>query len=319
MRTVIHALLMLLWAGPVAAANYPTKPVRLLVGFASGGAVDTTARIVSQRLTEVWGQQVIVENRSGGGGTIAVNTVANATPDGYTLLVAANAEIAANPVLFPGSAINPIKDLAPISLISMTPFLIVTHPGAAINSLEDLIAQAKARPGQITWASAGHGSTNHFTGSWFASEAGIKLLHVPYKGAAPAAAAVAGGEVAIGIVSPTAGLPFISSGRIKVLALTTKYKPTFAKDWPTAAEKGVSGFDSAAWIGLFAPASTPRELLTRLNGEINKLLKEPDVQKRFAVLGFESLGTTSADFIQRVKNDLVLYARIAREADIRPQ
>ena len=319
MKRAILTLLMALAAAPAAAQDYPNKSIRLLVAFAPGGAVDITARIVAQKLTEAWGQQVIVENRPGGGGTIAVNAVAQSPSDGYTLLVAANAEIAANPVLFPNNAIDPVKDLSPISLITMTPFLLVSSPTSGINTFEDLISQAKARPGTITWSSAGNGSTNHFTGAWFASSAGIKLLHVPYRGAAPAAAAVAGGETKIGVVSPAAGLSFIRADKVKVLALTTKYKPAFAKDWPSASEKGVTDFDSAAWIGLFAPANTSPDTLAKLNAGVNKLLKEPDVQKRLADLGFEPVGNSAAEFIQRVKGDLDLYKKIAQEAGIRSQ
>lgn len=320
MKRAILALVMVLAATlPGVAQNYPNKPVRILVAFTPGGAVDITARIVAQKLTEVWGQQVIVENRPGGGGTIAVNAVAQAPADGYTLLVAANAEIAANPVLFPNAAIDPTKDLSPITLISMTPFLLVSSLNSGINTYEDLIKEAKERPNQITWSSAGTGSTNHFVGAWFAASAGIKMRHVPYRGAAPAAAAMAGGETMVGVVSPTAGLPFIRSGKIKMLALTTKYKPAFAKDWPSVAEKGLPNFDAGAWMGLFAPANTPPEIVAKLNAGVIQLLKEPDVQKRLSDLGLEPIGTTTPEFVERLKADLDLYKRIAQEAEIRPQ
>lgn len=315
----ILAAIAAIGGGPASAADYPTKPIRIVVGYAPGGAVDLTARVVAQKLTESMGQQVLVENRTGASGSIGVSSVVKAAPDGYTLLVAGHGEITANPALFPDLQFSPERDLTGISVVTITPFLLVANPNAKIASLQDFIAQAKARPGQITWSSAGSGSANHLAGELFGLETGVKLLHVPYKGAAPAAAAVASGEVATGFVSPAAGMSFVKADKLKVLALTLKKRPNFGKEWPTVAESGYPNFDSGAWIGLFAPPNTPVDIVNKLNSEVKKMLSQPDVIKRLDDMGFDPIGSSPAEIDARVKADVALYTRIIREGNIRPQ
>ena len=301
----------------VSAQDYPARPIRILVPAAPGGVTDIAARLIGQRLTQAWGQQVVVENRAGAGGSIGVAVAATAAPDGYTLLMTTSGEMTINPLIYPKLQYNPVQDFAPIVMTTITPLMWVANSQAPINSLKDLIATAKSRPGTLPWASPGTGSTNHLTGEWFAAETGISLVHVPYKGGAPAAAAIAGGEVPVGLVAISSAQPHIKSGKMKVLGLTTIKRAAIAPEWPTVADAGVKNFDASIWVGLFAPAATPRDVILKVNREVNRALQASDLLEKFAAFGAEAVGGTPEDLMTRMKADAAVFARVAQQAKIK--
>ncbi|MGC4396443.1 Bug family tripartite tricarboxylate transporter substrate binding protein [Hydrogenophaga sp. T2] len=305
--------------GTLLAQDYPSRPIRVIVPFAPGGVVDITARLLTQKLTERLGWNFVVDNRPGGNGFIAVSAAAKAAPDGYTLLAAHTGEFAVNPGLFPNVPYELDRDFAPITMISDTPMLLVANAQQPFNTVAELVAAARKAPGSITFSSPGNGSINHLAGEWFAVEAGAKLLHVPYRGGAPAMAAVASGEVALGVVAIPAVLPHLQAGRVKVLGLTTARRSGFNKDWVPAAEAGVKNVDASNWVGLFAPKGVPADVLARLHAEVVKTLEQPDVKKRFAEAGAELGGMSSADFAQRIRSDAARYKDIVQKAGIRPE
>ncbi|MBL0918571.1 MAG: tripartite tricarboxylate transporter substrate binding protein [Hydrogenophaga sp.] len=301
------------------AQDYPNRPIRVVVPFAPGGVVDVTTRLLTQKLTERLGWNFVVDNKPGGNGFIAVTNVAKSPTDGYTLLAAHTGEFAVNPALFPNVPYELDRDFTPITMISDTPMLLVANAQQPFNTLPDLVAAAKKAPGTVTFSSPGNGSINHLAGEWFAMEAGAKLLHVPYRGGAPAAAAVASGEVALGVVAIPAVIPHLQSGRVKVLGLTTARRSSFNRDWVTANEAGVKNVDASNWVGLFAPKGVPADIVARLHAEVVKTLEQPDVKKRFADAGAELGGMSSADFAQRIRSDALRFKDIVQKAGIRPE
>ncbi len=301
------------------AQDYPGRPIRVVVPFAPGGVVDVTARLLTQRLTERLGWNFVVDNKPGGNGFIAVTNVAKSPADGYTLLAAHTGEFAVNPALFPNVPYELDRDFTPITMISDTPMLLVANAQQPYNTVPELVAAARKAPGNITFSSPGNGSINHLAGEWFAMEAGTKLLHVPYRGGAPAAAAVASGEVSLGVVAIPAVIPHLQSGRVKVLGLTTARRSSFNRDWVTANEAGVKNVDASNWVGLFAPKGVPADIVARLHAEVVKTLEQPDVKKRFADAGADIGGMSSADFAQRIRSDAARFKVIVQKAGIRPE
>ncbi len=297
--------------------EYPSRPIRIFVPAAPGGVTDIAARVIGQRLSEIWGQQVLIENRPGAGGSIGVAVAAKALPDGYTLLMTTSGEMTINPLIYPKLQYRPVQDFAPIVMTTITPLMWVANSSAPINSVKDLIAAAKSSPGKLSWASPGNGTTNHLTGEWFAAEAGISLVHVPYKGGAPTAAAIAGGEVLIGLVAISSAQPHLKSGKMKVLGLTTAKRVAIAPEWPTVAEAGLKNFDSSIWVGLFAPAAVPREVIVKVNREVNRVLQSTDLRNRFAAFGAEAAGGTPEELAERIKEDSAIFARVVQQAKIK--
>jgi tripartite-type tricarboxylate transporter receptor subunit TctC len=300
-----------------ASAEYPEKVVRMVVPFAPGGVTDIAARVIGQKLSEQWKQQVIVENRPGAGGAIGVDQAVRSPADGYTLLMATNGEFTINPAVYAKLPYDPQKDVAPIIMVTSTPLMWVANANAPINSIAELIAAAKAKPGTIAYSSPGVGTMNHLTGEWFALATGTKFLHVAYRGGAPAATAIAGGEVPVGVVAISSGLPYIQGGKMKVLGLTTAKRSPRQPDWPTAAEAGVKDFDASIWVGLFAPAGTPLAILTKIENDVRQILKDPSVIERLAAIGAEPVGMPSGELKERIKLDAERFMKIAKEADIR--
>lgn len=311
------ALVQPLAAVPVLAQDYPTRPIRVIVPFAPGGVVDVTARLLTQKMTERLGWSFIVENRPGGNGFIAVTQAAKAAPDGYTLLTAHTGEFAVNPALFPNVPYDLDRDFSPITMVSDTPMLIVANAKEPFNSLQELVAAARKEPGKLAFSSPGNGSVNHLAGEWFSLEAGAKLLHVPYKGGAPAVTAVASGEVPLGVVAVPAVMPHVQSGRVKVLGLTTARRATYDGSWVTAKEAGVPNVDASNWVGLFAPKGVPADIQARLYAEVKKTLEQQDVKKRFADAGAEIGGMPPADFAARIRNDAARYTEVVKKGGIR--
>jgi tripartite-type tricarboxylate transporter receptor subunit TctC len=316
MRFLISILL--LSASLVRAQDYPSKPIRMLVPFAPGGAVDTTARVLAQAMTQRLNWQFVVENRPGGNGFIATTAVKGAAPDGYTLLMAHTGEFAVNPALFTSVPYELERDFIAITMVSDAPMLYLANVNAPFNSFAELVAQAKAKPGSISFGSAGNGSINHLAGEWLAQAAGIKLLHIPYKGGAPAATAVAAGDVHFGVMAVPGAMPHLKSGRGKVIGITTAKKSPLDASWATPRDANIPDLDASIWVGLFAPKGTPQAVVDRINAEVRKTLAEPDVQKRFVESGgAEAVGMSSADFLARVKKDLERYRAVIKAAGVK--
>ncbi|MBV7484910.1 tripartite tricarboxylate transporter substrate binding protein [Bordetella sp. BOR01] len=320
MKTLLACLLALSTiSAPALAQNYPDRPVRVLVPFAPGGVVDIAARHVSEQLSKTWNQSVIVENRPGGNGFIATTAAARAAPDGYTLLMAHTGEFSVNPAVFPKVPYDLDRDFEPITLVSDTPLVLATKSDSKLDSIKTVIELSKATPDSLTFSSPGRGSFNHLAGEWFANSAGIELMHVPYRGGSPAAAAVASGEVSLGVVAASSMDQFVKSGHVKILAVMTKRKIASRPDWPTLEDAGVKDVDAANWVGLFAPKGTPPEILEKINRDVNEALQSRKLQETFAMGGGEAVGTTPQEFRVRIARDLQTNREIAQRANVQMQ
>ena len=307
----------LFFVASFAHAQYPNKPVHVLVPFAPGGAVDTTARVLAQAMQQRVNWQFVIENRPGGNGFIATTAVAKSAPDGYTLLMAHTGEFAVNPALFNNVPYELERDFVAITMVSDAPMLYLAKSAATFNTFQELVAQAKAKPGTVTFSSAGNGSINHLAGEWLALAAGIKLQHIPYKGGAPAAQAVGAGDVDFGVMGVPGAAPFLKSGRGKVIGITTQKRSPLDPSWATPKDASLD-VDASIWVGLFAPKGTPQAVVEKLNGEVRKSLADPDLQKRFVESGgAEAVGMTSAEFLSRIKNDAQRYARVVKAANVK--
>lgn len=308
----------LLSCGMTAATAYPDRPIRLIVPFAPGGATDVAARIVGQQLSAKWGQQVVIENRSGGGGVIGIEAVTKSTPDGYTILMVTNGEITGVPAISSKLRYDPQKELVPIAMVTSAPLVWATNLNSQISSLQELIAAAKARPGELAYASAGNGSSAHLATEQFAAAAGIKLLHVPYRGGAPAATAIMAGDVSVGLLSITAVIQVKDSGKVRLLAVTSGKRARLIADIPTIKETGVlKDFESSIWTALFAPSGTPEPIVSKIQADIIAVLEDPAVVARFAELGADAVGMPGAELSRHIRTEIEHLAKIAKEAGIR--
>jgi tripartite-type tricarboxylate transporter receptor subunit TctC len=310
--------LFILWAAPAQAQNYPTKPIHILVPYAPGGITDIASRILGAKLTEAWGQQVVVENRPGGNGFIAMTAAAKAAPDGYTLGMATFGDVAINPAMFKEMPYDVERDLAPIAMVSDAPMVLAAHAEAPFKSVADVIAAAKAQPGRISVATPGNGSVNQIVLEWMALNTGTRFQHIPYKGGAPAAAALAGGDIPLGVLASSSVAPHVKSGRARPLAVTMAKRSKFSPDWPTLQEAGVTEVDASNWTALFAPKGTPQPIIDKLNAEVVKILNLPDVKERFAGGGVETIPSSAAELDARVKQAAERYRTIVQKANIRP-
>jgi len=312
-------LALLFFACTVHAQGYPTKPIHVLVPFAPGGAVDTTARVLAQAMKQRVNWDFVVENRPGGNGFIATTAVKGAAPDGYTLLMAHTGEFAVNPALFDNVPYELERDFLPITMVSDSPMLYLANVNAPFNNFKELVAQAKANPGKISFSSAGNGSINHLAGEWLAQAAGIQLLHVPYKGGAPAAAAVAAGDVQFGVMAVPGAAPHLKSGRGKVIGITTAKKSPLDPSWATPRDAGIPDLDASIWVGLFAPKGTPQAVVDQINKEVRATLALPDVKQKFIEsAGGEAIGMTPAEFLARIKADAERYKRVVQKGGVKP-
>ncbi|MBX9903692.1 MAG: tripartite tricarboxylate transporter substrate binding protein [Burkholderiales bacterium] len=302
------------------AADYPTKPIRVLVPFAPGGVVDTSARILTNKIMEKQGWQFVVDNRPGANGFIAVGTTARATADGYTLLAAHTGEFSVNPMLFKNVPYDFNRDFTSIIMVSDAPMLVVVNAGSPYNNLKDLIAGAKAKPGQLTFGSPGTGSVNHMATEWLVAAAGAKALHVPYKGGAPAVSAVASNEVVFTVAGLPGVLPHLQAKRVKVLGVTTAKRSPQVPDYMSAQEAGIPGVDASIWVGLFAPKGTPKDIVAKLYRASADVLSMPDVKQRYAsVGGAETTTMGSAEFNKRISSELERYRKVAAQVGIQQQ
>jgi tripartite-type tricarboxylate transporter receptor subunit TctC len=310
------AVLLMANAPCALAQQYPTKPIRLLVGFAAGGPSDVAARTIAQKLTEKWGQQVIVDIRPGAGGNIATEIAAKAPADGYTLIEPAFAH-AVNPILYPKLPFDAVKDFAPILLFASIANLLVVHPSIPVHSVQELIAFAKARSNQLVYGSAGSGTASHFAGELLNVMGGIKVTHIPYKGLAPAHTETVGGQLSMMFDGIVTGLPAVKAGRLRALGVTTLKRWQGAPDIPTMSEAGLAGFEVNSWYGLLAPAGTPREIVLRLNSEVARALREPDARERLYSIGAEPMSNTPEEFAAYINAEMVKWSKVIKAAGIR--
>jgi tripartite-type tricarboxylate transporter receptor subunit TctC len=315
--SVIIALVVLC-AASAQAQNYPAKPIHILVPYAPGGITDIASRIVGAKLTEAWGQQVVVENKPGGNGFIAMTAGAKAAPDGYTLTMVTVGDVAINPALFKEMPYDVERDFAPIALVSDAPMVLAVNANSPYHSVADVIAAAKAQPGRLSVATPGNGSVNQLVLEWMALNTGTQFQHIPYKGGAPAAAALVAGDIPLAVVASSSAAPHVKSGRVRVLAVTMAKRSQFTPEWPTLQEAGVKDVDASNWTALFAPKGTPQAIIDKLNAEVVKILNVPDVKARFAGGGVETIPSSAAELDARVKQDTARFKVIVEKANIRP-
>ena len=314
------SLLAIAGMNPCAHAQpgYPNKPIRLIVPFAPGGGTDLTARAIAMKLTEAWGQTVVPDNRAGANGTIAVDIATKSPPDGYTLTMISSSH-SVNSSLYKNLPYDLTRDLSPITQATSQPYALVVHPAVPAKSIKELVALAKAKPDGLTYGSSGLGGLSHLSGALFCSLAGIKLIHVPYKGGNPALNDVVGGQIQMLFSTLLQSDTQRKAGRVRALAVTTKKRSPGAPDLPTMQEAGVAGYEVAGWYGVLAPSKTPRLIIDKLNKEIVQILHSPDVQNRLAADGSEAVGNTPEQFGAHIKSEVAKWARVINEAGIRAE
>lgn len=294
-----------------ADAQYPTRPVRLVLAFPPGGGTDTLGRILGPRMAQGLGQQVVVENRPGGGANIGAEIAAKSPPDGYTMFMATTAH-SVSATLYTKLGYNLVKDFAPVVLLASTPNLVVVHPSVPVKSIKELIAFAKARPGQLDFASSGSGSQPHLAGELFNSMAGTKMFHIPYKGGGPAVTALVSGEAAVGFATAPSVVNFVKSGQLRGLAITSLQRSPLLPDLPTVNEAGLRGYEAGPWYGFLVPTGTPREAIMRLNAESLKAMTFPEVKERMAATGLTPLGSTPDEFGALVRSEVEKWGKVVK-------
>ncbi|HSN41035.1 MAG TPA: tripartite tricarboxylate transporter substrate binding protein [Burkholderiales bacterium] len=300
-----------------AEAQYPGKPIKLIVPSSPGSGPDIMARAIGQRLAQAWGQPVVIDNRPGAGGSIGSEAAAKSPPDGYTLIMGNAGSHAVNASLYKRLAYDPVRDFAPVTLVSSAPNILIVHPSLPVRSVKELIALAKARPGELSFGSGGNGSTAHLSGEMFRTLAGISIVHVPYKGAPAAVLGVVTGEISLAILNLPPALPHVRSGKLKALGVSTARRSAAVPDLPTIAEAGLPGYEATAWYGVLAPAGTPREIVMKLNGEIVNGLRTSEMKKRITADGGEVVGSTPEEFAAVMKTDIAKWARVVKASGAR--
>jgi tripartite-type tricarboxylate transporter receptor subunit TctC len=311
------AVCALLAAGVFAVAaagaqGFPDRPAKLVVPFPPGGPLDVTGRLIAQKLTEAWGQSVVVENKPGAGGNIGADLVAKSAPDGYTILLGALSTHAVNPSLYAKMPYDAVKDFVPITLLATTPNVLVVNPSLPVNSVQDLVAYAKAHPGKLSFGSGSNGSAGHLAGELFKVDTGTDIVHIPYKGGAPATQALLAGDVQFMFDNLANATAQVKAGKLKALAVTTAERSKLAPDLPTMAEAGLPGFDISTWYGLLAPAGTPKDVIAKWNASVVKILNTPEVRDRLAAQGAEAAPTTPEQFAAFIQREIPKYARIVK-------
>ena len=315
----IAAAVLALGAFPIDALSqpYPARPIRMVIGFPPGGGTDIVGRIVAQRLSEVLGQSVLPDNRGGAAGLIATEIVAKAPPDGYTVLMAHIAAISILPTLMPKIPYDAAKDFAPISLVAIAPNLLVVHPSLPVRTVKDLIALAKARPGQLQYASPGAGTVQHLAGELFKLQAKVDMLHVPYKGSGQSIVDLVSGQVHLNFDSMPPVMPHVKNGRLRAIAVTSEKRFALLPDVPSVSEGGVAGFDMSTWWGLIAPSGASKDVVARLHVETAKLLRQADVKDKIANVGAETVGNSPEQFAAFIRAERAKYAKIVKDGNIR--
>ena len=315
--TINLAIAFLICAvGAAFAQDYPTRPIRILVPYAPGGISDIAARIVGAKLTEAWGQQVAVENRPGGNGFIAVTDAARAAPDGYTLVMVTTGDVSVNPALFKDIPYDVERDLAPITAVSDAPMVLATNGDSPYKSVTDVITAARAQPGMLNVCTPGYGSINQLVLESIALNTGTKFVHVPYKGGAPAAQALVAGDIPLGILASSTVAPYVPSGKVRVLAITTGQRSPLNPQWPTLAQEGAGDIGASNWTALFAPKDTPQPIIDKLSAKVVEILNMPDVKARFAAGGVSTIPSTPAELEAKMKRELATYRLVIEKANV---
>ena len=310
-------VLALAVAGPVAAQGYPAKPIRLVAPSTPGDAPDVIARMVADKLSIALGQQVVVENRPGAGGVVGSEIVAKALPDGYTLIMGNAGSHGINAAVYSKLPYDIQRDFAPVSQIALAPNIFVVNPDIPAKSIPEFVAYAKARPGQLAYASGGNGSSAHMSMELLKSMAGIELIHVPYKGSSPALTDVMAGQVAVMSVNMPPAVPLVKAGKLRALAVTTRTRSPLMPEVPTVAESGLPGYETVAWFGVLAPAGTPKEIVNRLSVEIAKIARSPEMRERLVSLGAEPVGGTPDEFAAVIARDIAKWTALAKSVGIK--
>jgi len=302
-----------------AAQSYPSKTVRFVITYPAGGGSDFTVRPIAQKLTERWGQSVVVESRPGGSAMIGTDFVVKSPADGYTLLLSASSEVSMNVVLFKKMPYDPVRDLQPITLVGTAPTVLLAHPSLPARSMKELVALARAKPGALSYASIGNGTPQHFAGELMKTTFNIDMVHVPYKGAAPALIDLLGGHVPIGLTAPTTAVPHIKAGRLRALAVTSAQRSGALPEVPTVAESGAPGFDIVQWYAIWVAAKTPRDIVDKLHADIVSIIQSPDYKQRQLEAGTDVAGSSAESLSSRQKTDIEKYRKIAAAAGIKPE
>ena len=314
---VLAALAVGFWGIP-QAQQYPARPLRFVLPFPPGGGSDFLSRIIGPKITGNWGQPVIVDNRPGGSGVIAMEIAARASPDGYTILLADVGALGINPHIFRKLPYDPVRDFQPITKIADFPLICASHPNLRVASLKEFVAAARARPGAMLYASAGNGSMLHLATELLASRAGIELKHVPYKGGSPAANALLSNQVDFACMTTAALKPFVDSGRIRALAVSSPQRSRAMPDLPTVAEQGYPGYAATQWVGMLVPRATPQAIVERLHAEVTRVLGLPDVRERLVSAGAEPVGNTPAAFAEQIRESGATYGKLAARIGLTP-
>ncbi len=300
------------------AQSYPARSIRIVVPYAAGGGSDILTRIIGQKMTESWGQQVVVDNRAGAGGNIGTEIVARSPPDGYTLLMASSA-FAINPSLYKSVPYDAIRDFSPITRPALLPNILVVHLSLPVKTVKDLVALAKSQPGQLAYASAGSGTSLHLAAEMFKQQAGIDMLHVPYKGGGAVINDLLGGQVTLTFATLPSVMPYVKAGRLRAVAMTTTKRWPGLPAVPTIAESGFPGFEMSTWNGLVAPVGTPMDVIGKVHDEVVRISKLPDVRERFEGLGMELVGDTPREFAQYIRSELAKYERVVKQSGARAE
>jgi len=314
---VVFPIVLLIGACTVSAQGYPVRPIRILAGQAPGGATDLFARMIAQKLNDAWKNPVVVENRPGAAGGIAAQLTAQAPPDGYTMLLSTAGQIVINPHLTRRLGYDPLKDLVPVAFLTTSPLLLVTHPSVPAKSVRELIALAKSHPNKLNHGSGGSGSPAHLAAELFKSKAGIKMVHIPFKGVGPSVVALAAGEIDCTFASVAATLPLVKAGRLRALAVSTPKRSQVVPDIPTVAEAGVPGYEVTTWYGFFGPAALPGNIVAKLNAEFTRILAMPDVRQRLLHEGAEPGNLTLPQFAAFIRADSARWAKAIKDAGIK--
>jgi tripartite-type tricarboxylate transporter receptor subunit TctC len=304
------------WCGNALAQDWPAKPIRFIAPNLPGGPTDILARLIGQKLAEILGQPVFIENRAGAAGNIGTEAAAKSPPDGYTLVTGNNATFGANVSLYKRLGFDPIKDFAPVIFVATQPNILVVHPSLPANSVRELVALAKARPGQLNYSGSGMGANAHLAAELFKSMTGTSIVHIPYKSAAPALTDLIAGETQLMFATALSVVPYIKANRVRALGVTTAKRSRSMPDVPTIAEAGVPGFEASTWHGVLVPAGTPVAIVDRLNAEINRMLQQADVRDRLAALGAEIVGGTPKEFADHIQREIPKWAKVIKIAGV---
>ena len=318
-RFVVIAYLSFALPANAADSAYPTRPIRIVDPFPPGGPSDIVGRAISQRWSEALGQTVVVDNRGGASGIVGCEIVAKAAPDGHTLLLGPSGALTIQPTINPKLPFDPQRDFEPVTQLTTGPQVIAVNPAVPAKSVQKLVALAKAKPGQLNYASGGSGTANHLAAEVFKLAAGVDVVHVPYKGTGPALTSVLSGEAQMIISSLLPALPHLKSGKLRALAVTSTSRSAAVPNVPTAAESGLPAFETSSWHGILVPARTPRSIITRLHGELVKVLHLPDVRERLTVQGLNVVASTPQQFAAHIKSETVKYARVIKQLGIKPE